>query len=135
MLNKKVLVAAVIGGLFAGNAAATDFTAPTAAAYNASIGVFAKEIKTTATAATATQFDGVGVDVKWESGYAYSPGEVRYVRIEPAPHVKFQLLTVPPPMPCSRWMQLPSCSPSLIPTSRSRCTISRRRLRPAAPLV
>ncbi|WP_313249378.1 hypothetical protein [Stenotrophomonas acidaminiphila] len=93
MLNKKVLVAAVIGGLFAGNAAATDFTATTAAAYNASIGVFAKEIKTTATAATAAQFDGVGVDVKWESGYAYSPGEVRYVRIEAAPHVKFQAAT------------------------------------------
>lgn len=89
MLNKKVLVAAVIGTLFAGGASATDFTQTTQAGYDASIGVFAKEIKVTSSMSTTPQFSGVGISAKWESGYAFSPAEVRYIRIEAAPHVVF----------------------------------------------
>lgn len=85
-LNKKVLAAAIVGALFAaGNAAAVDFTQTTPVA-----GKFAKEIKTVANATNATEFSGAGVDVVWESGYAYSPGEVRYVRVEAPAHVLFQ---------------------------------------------
>ncbi|WP_409476296.1 hypothetical protein [Stenotrophomonas sp. Y-13] len=91
MLNKKVLVAAVIGGLFAaGNAAAVDFTVASPAT---TVNKFAKEIKTTGSASTATLFTGNGVSVKWKSGYAYSDTEVRYVRVEAAPHVLFQAVT------------------------------------------
>lgn len=88
-LNKKVLAAAIVGTLFAaGNAAAVDFTQTTPAA-----GKFAKEIKTVTNATNATVFSGAGVDVIWESGYAYSPGEVRYVRVEAPAHVLFQAAT------------------------------------------
>lgn len=90
MLNKKVLVAAIVGGLFAGSAGAVDFTAGTPAAQAATVANFAKEIKTTSAVNTAATLTGTGVQVKWKSGYAYSPGEVRYVRVEAAPHVVFE---------------------------------------------
>jgi hypothetical protein len=85
--NKNVLVAAIAGTLFAaGNAAAVDFTNSPATG----VAEFAKEIKTSATLADATIFSGVGLQIDWVSGYAYSPEEVRYVRIEAPAHVVFQ---------------------------------------------
>jgi len=71
MLNKKVLVAAVIGGLFAaGNAAAAPLEVTTQ--------YYANEIV----------FPAGGLEpinapqLEWESGYNYSTGEVKYVRVE-----------------------------------------------------
>lgn len=87
-MNKKVLAAAIVGSLFAaGNAVAVDFTVDNVAA---TVGEFAREIRTTSSATTATEFTGAGVAVKWASGYAYSPSEVRYVRVEASPHVVFR---------------------------------------------
>ena len=90
MLNKKVLAAAVIGGLFAGNAAAADFTAgaPSSAAYAATVGKYAKEIKIDTAAGTAFAASA-GNEIIWELGQNLSPGEVKYNRIEAAPHVEF----------------------------------------------
>lgn len=90
MLNKKVLAAAVIGGLFAGNAAAVDFTAgaPSSAAYAATVGKYAKEIKIDTVNGTPFAAS-VGNRVIWELGQNLSPGEVKYVRIEAEPHVEF----------------------------------------------
>lgn len=91
MLNKKVLVAAVVGGLFAGNAAAVDFTSGNATTIAGSVGKYAQEIKTGSTSTTATTFAAAaGTEIKWKSGYAYSPNEVRYVRVEASPNVLFQ---------------------------------------------
>lgn len=90
MLNKKVLAAAVIGGLFAGNAAAVDFTAgaPSSAAYAATVGKYAKEIKINT--ASGTPFAAsTGNEIVWKLGQNLSPGEVKYIRIEAAPHVEF----------------------------------------------
>ena len=93
-LNKKVLAAAVVGSLFAGNALATDFTAGSSAAIAASAGIYAKEIKTGSTSGTAVTLSAAaGTQLKWKSGYAYSAGEVRYVRIEAPANVLFQSAT------------------------------------------
>lgn len=94
MLNKKVLVAAVIGGLFAGNAGAVDLSAGNAAAVDATVGVYAKELKTGTTNATyVTLTASAGNEITWVSGLNYSPSEMKYVRVEAAPHVLFQSFT------------------------------------------
>lgn len=76
MLNKKILAAAVIGGLFAGNAAAADLSAtPVVPAY------YAKEIVATA-AAPVTLTTNTSNALSWKLGYNFSGGEVKYVRIK-----------------------------------------------------
>lgn len=76
MLNKKILAAAVIGGLFAGNAAAADLSAtPVVPAY------YAKEIVATATAAVPLTTVAAN-QLSWKLGYNFSGGEVKYVRIK-----------------------------------------------------
>ncbi len=90
-VNKKVLAAAIVGSLFAaGNAAAVDLSAATPAAAK-----YAKEITATA-AAPATLSAATGTEIKWESGYAYSPGEVRYVRVELTGDAVFDTTTAAP---------------------------------------
>ncbi|WP_442682416.1 hypothetical protein ACSBPQ_12280 [Stenotrophomonas sp. JC08] len=94
MLNKKILVAAIVGGLFAGNAAAVDFTSGNATTIAGTVGKYAQEIKTGSTSASATTFAAAsGTEIKWLSGYAYSPNEVRYIRVEAPSHVLFQSFT------------------------------------------
>lgn len=88
MLNKKVLAAAVIGGLFAGNAAAVDFTSGNPTTIAGTVGKYAKEIKIDT--ANGTPFAAsVGNEIRWVLGQNLSPGEVKYIRIEAAPHVEF----------------------------------------------
>lgn len=90
-VNKKVLAAAIVGSLFAaGNAAAVDLSAATPAAAK-----YAKEITATA-AAPATLSAATGTQIEWKSGYAYSPGEVRYVRVELTGDAVFDASTAPP---------------------------------------
>ncbi len=85
MLNKKVLVAAVIGGLFAGNAAAANLSAPGGAvpAY------FAKEIIATAAAPATLGTSSAGATLDWKIGYNFSNNEVRYARVECSDNIKF----------------------------------------------
>lgn len=71
MLNKKVLVAAVIGGLFAaGNAAAAQL--------DVTKQVYANEIVFPAGGLAPVN----APTLEWESGYNFSAGEVKYVRVE-----------------------------------------------------
>lgn len=87
MLNKKVLVAAVIGGLFAGNAAAANLSAsPVVPAY------YAKEIVAT-TAAPVTLTTNPSNALSWGIGYNFSANEVKYVRVEVQGNLTFT--TVP----------------------------------------
>lgn len=91
-LNKKVLAAAIVGTLFAaGNAAAVDFTvgAPGSAAVANTAGRYAKEIRID-TANGTTFAASAGNEIVWNLGQNLSPGEVKYVRIEAAPHVEFR---------------------------------------------
>ncbi|WP_323032634.1 hypothetical protein [Paracoccus sp. (in: a-proteobacteria)] len=84
MLNKKVLVAAVIGGLFAGNAAAADLSAsPVVPAY------FAKEIVATPAAPVTLTTSAAGATLGWKINYNFSNNEVRYARIECSSNMKF----------------------------------------------
>ncbi len=83
MLNKKILAAAVIGGLFAGNAAAADLSAtPVVPAY------YAKEIVATA-AAPVTLVTNTNNALSWKLGYNFSGGEVKYVRIKTSGKFRF----------------------------------------------
>ena len=90
MLNKKVLVAAVIGGLFAGNAAAANLSAsPVVPAY------FAKEIiATPAAPVTLTTSASPATQLTWNIGYNFSQTEVRYVRVECSNNIAFDPATV-----------------------------------------
>ena len=84
MLNKKVLVAAVIGGLFAGNAAAADLSAsPVVPAY------FAKEIVATPAAPVTLTTSAAGATLGWKINYNFANNEVRYARIECSSNIKF----------------------------------------------
>lgn len=85
MLNKKVLAAAVVGALFAGNAAAADLSAsPVVPAY------FAKEIvATTAAPATLTIAAVPAAQLSWKINYNFSDNEVRYARVECSNNIKF----------------------------------------------
>lgn len=89
MLNKKVLVAAVIGGLFAGNAAAANLSAsPVVPAY------FAKEIiATPAAPVTLTTSASAATQLTWNIGYNFSQTEVRYVRVECSDNIAFDPAT------------------------------------------
>ncbi len=70
MLNKKVLVAAVIGALFAGSATAASLTVTKQ--------YYAKEIVFPAAGLVPTAAPAI----TWASGYNFSAGEVKYVRVE-----------------------------------------------------
>lgn len=70
MLNKKVLAAAVIGCLFVGGATAAPLTVTKQ--------VYAQEI----IIPTTGLVPAVAPALTWASGYNYSSGEVKYVRIE-----------------------------------------------------
>ncbi|HEY1034268.1 MAG TPA: hypothetical protein VGE09_04725 [Pseudoxanthomonas sp.] len=89
MLNKKVLAAAVIGTLFAGNAAAANLSAsPVVPAY------FAKEIiATPAAPVTLTTSASAATQLTWSIGYNFSQGEVRYVRVECSNNIEFDAAT------------------------------------------
>ena len=79
MLNKKLLAVAVLGTLAAGNAVASDLSAPGGAipAY------FAKEIiATTAAPRTLTTSASSATQLNWDIGYNFSVDEVRYARVE-----------------------------------------------------
>jgi len=82
MLNKKVLVAAVIGGLFAGNAAAADLSA----AGGAIPAYFAKEIVAPATLKTSAS---AATQLTWKLNYNFSNNEVRYARVECSDNIEF----------------------------------------------
>ncbi|MBN8793573.1 MAG: hypothetical protein J0I01_15215 [Stenotrophomonas nitritireducens] len=80
MLNKKILVAAVIGGLFAGNAAAAvDLNATPSAPLK-----FASELKAPVSLTAAAAAD----DVTFKLGYNFSAGEVRNGRFECTNNIK-----------------------------------------------
>lgn len=89
MLNKKVLAAAVIGTLFAGNAAAANLSAsPVVPAY------FAKEIiATPAAPVTLTTSASAATQLTWSIGYNFSQNEVRYVRVECSNNIEFDAAT------------------------------------------
>lgn len=97
MLNKKVLVAAVVGSLFAGNALAADTVVKlgTAAQGGTGAAYFAKElIITNPTAGLPLGSAGNQINLSWNSGYAFSNGEVRYARLECSDNVKLAAGTV-----------------------------------------
>ncbi len=84
MLNKKVLAAAVVGALFAGNAAAADLSAsPVVPAY------FAKEIVATPAAPVTLTTSAAGATLGWKINYNFSNNEVRYARVECSNNIKF----------------------------------------------
>ena len=78
MLNKKLLAAAIVGTLAAGNAAAANLSAPNGAipAY------FAKEIIATPAAPVTLTTTAAGATLQWNIGYNFSALEVRYARLE-----------------------------------------------------
>src|SRR5690606_38323025 len=92
-VNKKVLAAAIVGALVAGNAAAANLSAPTGAipAY------FAKEIIATPTA-PATLNTSAAAALTWNIGYNFSDGEVRYVRLECSDNIEFDAATAIAPI-------------------------------------
>ena len=86
MLNKKLLAVAVLGTLAAGNAVASDLSAPGGAipAY------FAKEIiATTAAPRTLTTSASSATQLNWDIGYNFSVDEVRYARVECSSNLRF----------------------------------------------
>jgi hypothetical protein len=94
MMNKKVLAAAVVGALFAGNAMAADLSATGGAvpAY------FAKEIiATTAAPVTLTTSASAATQLGWKINYNFSSNEVRYARVECSSNLKFSTAAVGAP--------------------------------------
>ena len=86
MLNKKLLAVAIVGTLAAGNAAASNLSAPGGAvpAY------FAKEIiATTAAPRTLTTSASPDTRLNWNIGYNFSVDEVRFARVECSSNLKF----------------------------------------------
>ncbi len=86
MLNKKILVAAVVGGLFAGNALAADLSAPTGAIPS----YYAKEIKLPADIVAAGNDSALGWTLNWN----FTPGEVKYARVVLTGGIKFDANSV-----------------------------------------
>ncbi|WP_157723004.1 hypothetical protein, partial [Stenotrophomonas pictorum] len=84
-MNKKVLVAAIVGGLFAGNAAAADLSA----AGGAVPAYFAKEIIATPAAPAELGTSAAGATLDWKIGYNFSNNEVRYARVECSDNIEF----------------------------------------------
>lgn len=88
-VNKKVLAAAIVGALMAGNAAAADLSAsPVIPAY------FAKEIIATPAAPATLGTSLAGAQLQWDIGYNFSQTEVRYVRVECSDNIEFDAATV-----------------------------------------
>ena len=88
MLNKKLLAAAIVGTLAAGNAAAANLsTSPVTPAY------FAKEI-VIGTNGTQLTTSVPAAQLTWNIGYNFSQGEVRYARLECSNTIKFDAATV-----------------------------------------
>ena len=89
MLNKKLLAAAIVGTLAAGNAVAANLSAPGGAipAY------FAKEI-VIGTNGTQLTTSVPAAQLTWNIGYNSSQGEVRYARLECSNTIKFDAATV-----------------------------------------
>lgn len=83
MLNKKILAAAIVGGLFAGTAhAQVNLSAPTAnpvlIAQEVNIGVDGLTVANTG-----------ALTLQTNTNYAFSDGEVRYARIQCSPNMVF----------------------------------------------
>ena len=85
MLNKKLLAAAIVGTLAAGNAAAADLSASPAAAP----AYFAKEIIASTAAPRTLTTSPAATNLNWKTGYNFSSGEVRYARVECSSNMKF----------------------------------------------
>jgi hypothetical protein len=85
-LNKKVLAAAVVSGLFAtsANAAVTLGSTPT----NSPVTVATEAFGTSDATGTAFTNAGAALDIITPVNYAFSNGEVRYARVECASNVK-----------------------------------------------
>ncbi|PZQ32581.1 MAG: hypothetical protein DI562_03250 [Stenotrophomonas acidaminiphila] len=90
MLNKKVLVAAVVSSLFAGNAAAADLSA----AGGSIPAYFAKEIiATPAAPVTLTTSASAATQLTWKLNYNFSNNEVRYARVQCSDNIEFDAAT------------------------------------------
>ncbi len=84
-LNKKVLAAAIVGGLFATSAnAAVDISVTPAAPV-----ALASELVFNPTTGTEVTNAGGALDLLTSLNYAFSAGEVRYARIECSSNVRF----------------------------------------------
>lgn len=93
MMNKKVLVAAIVGGLFAGNAIAADTAVKlgTTAQGGTGAAYFAKElIISNSSSGLALGSAGNNTVLSWDAGYAFSEGEIRYARLECSNNVKLK---------------------------------------------
>ncbi len=80
-LNKKILAAAIVGGLFGAAANAQVVLNPIAPETNAPV-TYASEINTAGTLAQRTLTGTAANSITVNSGYAFSSGEVRYARVE-----------------------------------------------------
>lgn len=89
-LNKKILAAAIVSGLFAANADAA--VTLTATGSNTPV-VVAQELIIPAAGTVITNATNT-LDITSTFGYSFSPGEVRYARIECSPNVRFQTAAV-----------------------------------------
>ncbi|HAI58561.1 MAG TPA: hypothetical protein DCM32_01605 [Xanthomonadaceae bacterium] len=83
-LNKKILAAAIVGGLFAANAQAQVNLAANPAAPV----TFASELAVPTAGLTLTNVSNA-LDLTTPLGYSFSEGEVRFVRIECASNIRF----------------------------------------------
>ncbi|QCO67079.1 hypothetical protein E5843_03510 [Luteimonas yindakuii] len=86
-LNKKVLAAAIVGGLFAGSAhAAVDISAP-ASAPSPAVRIAAESVVPANGLVVANT--GNALDLVSRLGYSFSNGEVRYARVECSDNMEF----------------------------------------------
>ncbi len=85
-ITRKILAAAIVGGLFAGSAqAAVDISGP--AATNPAVRIASEAVIPAAGLAIANV--GNELDLVTQTGYSFSAGEVRYARFECSPHMEF----------------------------------------------
>ena len=90
MLNKKLLAAAIVGTLAAGNAGAANLSGdPGGAAH------FAKEIVATVAAPRVlTTSASADTSLTWDIGYNFSDNEVRYARVQCSDNIKLDAASV-----------------------------------------
>lgn len=83
-LNKKILAAAIVGGLVASTAnAAVDLSADSPSPVR-----IASEVNFAANGTLPTTADAAAFTIETITGYAFSPQEVRYARLECSPNVR-----------------------------------------------
>lgn len=80
-LNKKILAAAIVGGLFTANAQAQVILNPMGAEANTPV-TYAAEINTAGTLAQRTLTGVAANTISVNSGYAFSDSEIRFARVE-----------------------------------------------------